>query len=347
MKILFVSGAYPSKTSHPMKLSLEELGYEVDEVFRWKREVSHYQDNRSFLEKVCEKVGFPLDVDRANKEIIKKTKEKKYDLLFVVKGNHIFPKTLRNIKNRHPEVKFVNWSLDDMYAKHNRSNFYRYNLKMYDLVVSTKSYNLDHNELPSLGANSILFQNNSTYYYDFIEDIKRGEKFEYDVSFFGTAEKERFDSMNFLAKNGIAVTVFGSGWEKPMYSDVSSNLHINCKNLEGKGYFDAICSSKISLCFLRKINRDKQTLRTVEIPSVGGFMLAEHSQEQLEMFRDTIEASFFRNDQELLEKVNFYLRESVIREDIARNGKIRAKNFDMVKNAQEIIKIVMSRDTNQ
>ena len=148
--------------------------------------------------------------------------------------------------------------------------------------------------------------------------------------------------MNFLAKNGVKVTIFGSGWEKGIYSHAHPNLSINCKNLNGKNYFETIAASKISLCFLRKINRDKQTSRTVEIPSVGGFMLAESSEEHQSMFEDSSEASFFKTDKDLLEKVKFYLSEDSIRESIAKRGKIRAENYKMVISAKKIIKEVLS-----
>ena len=114
-------------------------------------------------------------------------------------------------------------------------------------------------------------------------------------------------------------------------------MTIHCQNLDGRDYFEAITSSKISLCFLRKINRDKQTLRTVEIPSVGGFLLAEYSEEHASMFKDKHEASFFRTDNELLEKVNFYLQDESLREKIARNGKERAKSYNMIYSAKRIL----------
>tara|TARA_B100001248_G_scaffold261640_1_gene253464 strand:+ start:5001 stop:6035 length:1035 start_codon:yes stop_codon:yes gene_type:complete len=342
MKILFVSGSYPTKASHPMKLSLEDLGAQVEEVHRWKREVSHYQDDRSLMEKIFEKLKMPLDKDGANQNILSKIESSSYDVIFIVKGNHIFPSTLSTIKKNYPHVKLINWSLDDMFAKHNRSYFYTLNLKKYDLVVSTKSYNLDKYELPSLGAKKILFQNNSSYQFDYMKTIKRNENYKYEVCFIGTAEKQRFKSMNYLARNGIKVTIFGSGWEKKQYSDFHPNLTINCQNLEGRDYFKAIASSKISLCFLRKINRDRQTLRTVEIPSVGGFMLAEYSEEHASMFEDFHEASFFRTDNELLQKVNFYLQDDLLRENIAKKGKERAKSYNMIQSAEKILEELYS-----
>lgn len=342
MKILFVSGSYPTKATHPMKLSLEALGADVDEVYRWKREVSHYHDNRSFLEKVFEKLKIPLDTDGANQDVLTRINNSYYDIVFIIKGNHIFPRTLDKIKKKYPNIKLINWSLDDMFAKHNRSYFYALNLKKYDLVVSTKSYNLNNSELPSLGAKKILFQNNSFYKFDYIEAIERNENYKYEVCFIGTAEKERFDSMNFLARNGIRVTIFGSGWDKDQYKDFHPNLTIYSKNLDGRKYFEAIAASKISLCFLRKINRDRQTLRTVEIPSVGGFLLAEHSDEHESMFVDSYEASFFRNDEELLEKVEFYLKEEILRENIALQGKERANEYSMILSAEMIIEEIQS-----
>ena len=247
----------------------------------------------------------------------------KFDYIFVIKGNHIYPSTIKQLRRHQPQAFLINWSLDDMQAKHNRSIFYTINLKHYDLVVSTKSYNCLPNELPKLGAKKVLFQNNSFYNYPFLRDIERPKQFKYDVCFIGTAEIERFNSMNFLAKNGVRIKIFGSNWDEKAFSNYSKNISIDCNNLDQESYYKTIADSKISLCFLRKINRDLQTLRSVEIPAVGGFMIAERTSEHLQMFKENSEAVFFSNDNELLEQVKRFLSNDTAREEIALNGKKR------------------------
>lgn len=341
INLLFVSGGFPKK-GHFMKDSIDKLGYvNIDSTYRWNHEVTYYEDRRNLVEKISEKVGFPIDFHGANRRIIEQVSKKRYDIIFVVKGNHIYPNTLNRVSKLSPKTKLVNWSHDNMFEEHNRSRFYAMNLEKYDLVVTTKSFNLDPDQLPSLGAKRILFQNNSCFPYPYLNDLRRPERFKYDVIFIGSAEKERFESLNYLAKHGIKIKIFGSGWDKKVYGDIHSNLDIEYRDLLEKDYFKAMLDSKISLSFLRKINKDLQTLRTVEIPFCGAFMITEDTEEQNAMFEKDKEAVFFGSNIELLKKVRFYLKHENKREQIARNGMLKARNmFNMIDNAEEIIQSV-------
>ena len=144
--------------------------------------------------------------------------------------------------------------------------------------------------------------------------------FKHDILFIGYPEKERIESILYLAKNGFQIDIYGypNAWEK---SNIKHKNIVNHKNsLFGEKYSEAISNSKITLCFLRKINRDLHTSRSIEIPACKGFMIAERTNEHLDLFEENKEAVYFSNDCELLEKVKYYLENEKERLSISNNG---------------------------
>lgn len=332
-KVLFVSNSSPKKIIHILDSLQDRTDLVVEVEHQWKNEV-----NVSFMTKLFEKIKLTIDVDGLNERVKSRVDSFKPDIVFIAKGNVIKPSCLKWIKTNHPAVKLVSWSGDDMYAWHNRSLYYTLGLKLYDLVVTTKSYNVS--ELKRLGARRVLFHDKafSKRYH------KKAESCEgavcADVLFIGFAEKERYEDLLFLAENGIVVTIYGSGWHKSEFSEPHKNLVINKYDLVGSDYSNAISCSKITLGFLRKINRDLQTSRSIEIPACGGFMLAERTSEHQRLLQEGTEAEFFSNKYELLEKVKKYLSDDDARERIASNGFIRTRRSDYSydKRIDEILK---------
>ena len=82
----------------------------------------------------------------------------------------------------------------------------------------------------------------------------------------------------------------------------------------------AIASSRISLGFVREICPDQHTTRTFEIPAIGGFMLADRTDEHSEFFEEGKEAEFFGSDAEYADKLKYYLAHEEERDRIAKAG---------------------------
>jgi spore maturation protein CgeB len=142
-----------------------------------------------------------------------------------------------------------------------------------------------------------------------------------DVGFIGTYERERAESMLYLAANGVPVRVWGNRWRR--WSRHHPNLLIENRPLNGDDYVKGLSATRINLGFLRKMNRALQTDRTMEIPACGAFMLAERTAEHRRLFEEGKEAAYFGSNEELLEKVRYYLHHEEERKKIAAAGRQR------------------------
>lgn len=312
------SGLGDSNTCVQRDLILQKLG-DVDHV---DTTAVAYNIKYRIFNKLFQ-LGFPVslpDLCGANKQIFEKVTKNVYDLIWIDKGIIIKENTFKMIKHYAHNAKLVGYSPDYMCARHNQSKDFLESLKYYDTFVTTKSYSV--NDLKKLGCKDVYFVGNS-YQDGFHRPYKltSGEQELYgcDVGFIGAWEEARSRSIVYLAQNGIQVKVWGSKeWERVCAGQ--PNLIFAGRELQDESYCKAICGCKIALCFLRKMNLDLQTTRSVEIPACGCFMLAEKTIEHQEMFKENKEAVFFDTDEDLLEKCRYYLQHDAERLQIAHAG---------------------------
>jgi len=332
LKILYIGDLNEYGRSFQRYKTLIGLGYEVFGISHTAVTRSPRKDLR-LIEGIFWRLKIPLDIAGINKKIRQEVFKQKFDIVWIEKGNTILPATLKFIKKCLPEAKLISVSEDDMYAKHNRSNYYVWGLKYYDIVFTTKTYNLQ--ELKNLGAKRTeLFldsYNEDVHKPMQLTDEERA-RFSCDVGAIGAFEKERAVSLLYLAEHGVKVAVWGGNWDA--WINRHKNLDVKNEFLFGTDYAKAISAAKINLNFLRKVNRDEVTSRSVEIPACGGFMLGERTKRHLEFFKEGVEAEFFDSNEEMLKKVKYYLEQEEERKRIASAGRERCLKSEYSMGAQ-------------
>ena len=277
--------------------------------------------------KICNKLfncGLPIKVpdnSKLNNRLNAIKEHDKYDIIWVDKVLALNYRTLKRLKNRNPNAVLICYTSDNMCVRHNLSQNFLDCYPVYDYHITTKSHTVD--EMKMLGARKVLLVDKS-YAEDFHRPIKLAnnerELFGGDIGFVGTWEQERMESILYLTRNGLKVKVYGGGKWKACIDD-NPNLEIISRGLYNEDYVKALCSFKINLCFLRKINKDQQTARSMEIPAVEGVMLAERTDEHKRLFEEDKEAVYFSTDEELLEKCKYYLEHEEERIAIAKAGR--------------------------
>jgi hypothetical protein len=298
--------------------ALRQLGHDVRHV-----RAGHPSGGWRFQAwRVGNKLGRPPDLIGANRNLLAELAREPADVVWIDKGREIAPRTLARARELAPAARLVHYSPDDQMNPGNQSTAWRAGVPLYDLHVTTKSYNVA--ELRALGARDVLFVDNA---YDPAThrpiDLSPDDRRRYgaDVGFVGQYERERAETMDRLAGEGIDVRVWGPSWDG--FRPRSPRLVAHDTMLGGLEYAKAINAAKINLGFLRKVNRDLQTTRSIEIPACGGFLLAERTDEHLRLFEEGREAEFFSDFDELLRKCRHYLAHDDERARIAAAGRAR------------------------
>ncbi len=340
MRILYVGVLWNGGTCLQRLKAMQDVGHAVVSVDTAPEDVRKLQ--KCFFYRVKRKLFGHSDLAHANPKIISLINKNDFDVLWLDNAQTISPETLGIVRQVSPKTIIVGYSPDDMAGKHNQSRAFMGGLPFYHFYFTTKSYGVK--ELKDMGVPQVVFIDNA---YDpnthRPATLSEEEKKQYggNVGFIGDYESERAQLIFYLAEHGISVRIWGPNWERKCKLH-HPNMLIEGKFLYGDEYAKAICAFDINLAFLRKINRDLQTQRSVEIPACGAFMLAERTQEHLELFEEGKEAAFFSTKEELLEKVRYYLNHSEKRKQIAQAGRERClwsgySNQERIKKMFEII----------
>lgn len=284
---------------------------------------------KRIISAVAKRIGHGIDWGGLNQRLLNAVISQRPQVVWIDKGVFISGDTLQSIRSHEPRSKIVHYSLDDMSGRHNRSRQYVSAIPYYDLHVTTKSFGVA--ELRQEGARDVILLDNAfcpeIHQPRQVSDRER-EELGGPVGFIGTFERDRAEALSWIASKGIPVRVWGDGWASWSRQNRQELLRIENNNVRGERYAKAICSFDINLGFLRRLNRDLQTTRSVEIPACGAFLLAERTREHLKLFEEGKEAEYFDSEEELLQKCRYYLENPLKRRDIARNGRLKCESSD-------------------
>lgn len=214
----------------------------------------------------------------------------------------IFNETsIKFFKFLKPDLKIIFVSEDNFLLPHNSSKLHLPLLKNYNYIFTTKDF-----ILRELGYMNNIFKFYDSFDHRFISASRDNNSNEiyhaknFNITFIGTYEEERYKHISFLAENNFTVDIFGANWPETEIENI--NIH---SPIYGDDYENIIKSSKINLIFLRKCNFDTVTSRSYEIPYFKNFFLAEYSDDHYELYKNT--EILFRSSEELLSRVKFWL----------------------------------------
>jgi spore maturation protein CgeB len=170
------------------------------------------------------------------------------------------------------------------------------------------------------------------------------KKYCHDIVFIGHFEDDgRKEYIKYLLDDrGLDFHIYGTLWDRSKYTMEIRSHFGEIKPLYND-YNLALNSVKIALVFLSKRNNDTYTRRCFEITAAKTFMLSQYTDDLDSMFKEGVEAEYFRDKEEMIDKIRYYLEYDDKREKIAKAGykRLFRDGHEVTDRAGEILRIYM------
>ena len=143
----------------------------------------------------------------------------------------------------------------------------------------------------------------------------------------------------------ILLTLCGGRYQTRLYSYQDNEIIKNVERFPAVNYVTEMplvfqCS-KINLNPAFCMIESGASLRALDIMGAGGFLLTRHQQELSEMYRDGEELVIYKDYQDAMDKVTFYMEHEDLRQKIARKGREKTLEEHSLQGCiDEIFRIV-------
>jgi spore maturation protein CgeB len=262
---------------------------------------------------------------RLNAQLVTTGSETRYDTVWIDRGVWIYPETVAMLRAKSQWRIAVHYTPDAQILE-NRSRYFMRSIPVYDLLVTTKPFELDI--YSARGAKDVLLvlQGYGRQFALRVPTECDLSDFASDVSFIGHCQSHYAARLKAVSKETQRLQIWGPRWPRYAFFHSWARPCVRGDGIWGDGYPIALTRSKIALGLLSKRIPETTTTRSFEIPATGAFMLAERNPDHLALFEEGKEAEFFASDDELRDKIRFYLRHDAARIRIAAAGRERCLN---------------------
>ena len=336
MKILLVTSQ--ASFTDQFKKALEANGSEV--FYFDDREnmiLPPLLKNNKFLWRVSRKIHplRRLSNRILGRKLVATARELKPDLVLFNKAMVIKKDTLAHLNSMG--IKTANWFLDNVQIKP-YANWFLKNYNSYDFLLIFDSYAKDlmkdKQDSSRIKYLPMAVDPNAYKFEGLSEDDRN--KYSCDVCFVGALYPERERILNIIQKMGVTLKIYGwKGWEK---TSLAPNYFgpLNTKETVKLYNCAKICLNMNTTPPVSGVN-----FKTFEISAAGGFQLSDYRKDVEALFVVGKEIEIFHNDQELKEKINFYLKNLELAGSIVEAAKIRIiHDHTLKKRAAEILRII-------
>lgn len=271
--------------------------------------------------------------DVMNHKFLKLIEKEKPDYVFMfIRGSEFYLETLLKIREISPKTKVFSFSGDEDNAF---EMFSRYLILFVDYgLISPERFVSEYKKDGIKNVFFIVGLNNH-----FFKPLKLEKK--YDVTFVGIDKADRYEFIKFLKESGIKISLFGWNWSKyPEFKDIYRGA------LDSEEMVKITNQSKINLSFSKSTDGTLHpTTRLYEAGACKSFVLSEYCEDNLKLFKNGKDIIMFKDKEDLLKKIEYYLKNEKEREKIADAAyKKVIKNYTFDLALKEIFQRVQKED---
>ncbi len=242
-------------------------------------------------------------------------------IFFILFENQFSIDTLAALKNKY---RTVNWFCDDQWRF---ESFTRIYAQHFSYCITTDKFSV--HKYHALGQQNVIL---SQWAAINEHPIPEFAGYEHDVTFVGGIHPYREWFIEELRKRGVQVEAFGHGWQNGSLSAEQMNrIFRNSKislNLSNSACYDMryVFSSvkRLKSHFRSQKNCSQIKARNFEIPFFGGFQLAEYVPGLEDYFSLGSELACYKDIDEAVLLIKYYLQENELREQIRQQGHQKA-----------------------
>lgn len=212
----------------------------------------------------------------------------------------------------------VNFLTDDPWNRAQHAPWFLAALPLYDHVFSPRTANLA--ELRALRKPAITYlpfaYAPDQHFVQPAETADEAARYEADVLFAGGADADRVRVIEPLVKAGFDVALYGGYWDRFAETKRHARGFLGPSELR-----KAVSGAKVCLCLVRRANRDGHSMRSFEVPAMGGCIVAEDTPEHRELFGENAAAVvYFTSASESVTAVRALLGDPPRRARLAQAG---------------------------
>ena len=165
----------------------------------------------------------------------------------------------------------------------------------------------------------------------------------HDLSFIGHPNPPRVELLKFLIQNGIKVNIWGKGWD-----DYKEFKNFYKGPLKTEDFVKGINETKINLGFTKSSYGPPHFKgRILEVGACKSFQLVDYFKGYLKYFKEGEEIIMFKNKEELLKNIKYYLSNEAEREKIAdKMYKKVIENHDITNCLAKSFQEILQNDNN-